>query len=131
MAKITIDGLDQIMGGLNRKGGRLRGVITEALQMSAKALTEQLKKEDMSSFRAPTGELGGHLTTSPVGHAAGASMIDVYAKGNYIGVRGAPRRAGLVAAMVENKHKNPWNARAMKRSEKRINAIIAETLRGE
>ena len=131
MARLKVDGLDQVMGDLNRREGRLHSIITEALNKSAEVLKEQLLDEEADSFVDPSGELGDTLVISPVGHAAGASIIDVYADGTYVGRRGKPRRAGMVAAMVEYKHKNPWNARARRKSSKRINSIIADALRGE
>lgn len=131
MARLEIVGIDKVMGDLNQQGGRLRPIIEEALRRSADVLREQLIAEEMDSFKAPTGELGRNIEISPVGHAAGASIIDVYADGIYTGTRGSPRSAGMIGALVENKHKNPWQKRARKKSAKRINAIIADALKGE
>lgn len=138
MAQIVIDGLDQVMGELNARASALRPIIEEALRRSADVLREELLAQERK-FKAPTGELGRTITASLVGHAQGASMIDVYYAGDgYFGARGggekkgetAPRRAAFVATMQENKNRNPFNARARKIAQPRINTIVEEMLAG-
>lgn len=131
MAKITIDGLDQVMAGLNQRGSALRPIIEEALQGSAEVVHEQMLDEEAASFKDPSGELGEFITDGYVWHNSSCSTIAVYFKGDdYRGRRGSPRRSGLVAAMVEYKHKNPWVRRSMTKSKKRVNSIIMEALSG-
>ncbi len=132
MARVTIDGIDQLMAGLNQRGSALRPIIEEALTESATVVHERMLDEEASSFKDPSGELGEFITDGGVWHGMSSSMITVYFKGDdYKGRRGKPRRSGLVAAMVEHKHKNPWVRRSMTKSKKRVNSIIGEALSGK
>lgn len=127
MAYIEITGIDGLMSRLNQSGSMLRPIIREALVMSAEELKGELLEQE-KRFKKPTGELGQMITLSGVGHAASASLIDVFYKGDYVGARGSPRRAGFVAAMQEYKNKNPFNKRARKKAAPRINTIITEMI---
>lgn len=137
MARLEVTGLHDLMITYSQTESGLRPMIEEALKMSGEALKEELLAQEQR-FKDPTGELGETIALSEVGHAQSASMIDQYYKGGYTGRRKggekagehAPRRAGFVAAMQENRNKNPFNKRAKKRAEPRINSIIAELLGG-
>lgn len=128
MPRLEITGIDELMAGLNQQGGAMHSRIVRALELSADALQQALVAEEKGSFKEPTGELGETLASDQVVNGASASWVEVYARGSYKGKRGKPRRAGLVAGMVEYKHNNPWNRRARSKSKKRINSIIAQEL---
>lgn len=129
MAYIEITGIDEVMARLADEESDFRGRVTRALEMAAGELREQLQREEQSSFVAPTGELGATIGWDGVSFGVGAARISVYAKGSYKGSRGGTaRRAGLVAAMVEYRHGNPWNRRAREAGEGRINSILQEML---
>lgn len=130
MASIRITGIDELIGGLSRRANSLRPIIEEALAQSAEVVKEKMQDEEAGSFVDPSGELGETIECSRVWHSPAASGIYVRFEGNYVGRRGRARRSGLVAAMVEYKHGNPWVKRSMKKSRRRINAIMAEELGG-
>ena len=132
MATFKVDGIDEVMAALNQAGSELRPIIEEALMQSAEVVREAMVAEEMSSFKAPSGELGGYIHVGPVWHNTGDSAINAYIRGDgYVGVRGKARSAGMVAGLVVTKHGNPWVKRAMSKSRKRVNAIIVEALGGE
>jgi len=128
MAHIEIDGLDTLMSRLADRESGFGERAKRALELAAGELREQLRREEEQSFVDPSGELGKKLVWDAPYMVAGAVIIEVYAKGSYKGRRGKARRAGLVAAMVEYKHGNPWNARAREASRERINSIFAQEL---
>ena len=135
MARILIDGIDGLMGDLNKAGSSLRPIIEEALIASAQELQAELLRQERR-FKHPTYELGNTLAITRVGHGPSASLIDVYYKGDYYGARAggelegqhAPRRAGFVAAMQEYKNKRPFNRRARRNAAPRVNSIITEAM---
>ena len=132
MATFKVDGIDDVMAVLNQAGSELRPIIEEALRQSAEVVREKMVAEEMNSFKAPSGELGGFIHVGPVWHNSSDSAINAYIRGDgYVGVRGKARRAGMVAGLVQNKHGNPWVKRAMSKSRKRVNAIIMEALGGD
>lgn len=125
MARFEIDGIDGVMRGINTKGAKLRPLIEQALTQSAAVVEARMHKEEAESFKAPTGELGNYIHVGPVWHNEDSSAISVFVRGEgYVGKRGSPRSAGTVAAMVENKHGNPWMRRSLTGSKRRINSII-------
>lgn len=131
MATFKLDGIDDVMAAIDRAGSGLRPIIEEALRQSAEVVREAMVAEEMSSFKAPSGELGGFIRVGPVWHNSSDSAINAYIRGDgYIGVRGSARSAGMVAGLVQTKHHNPWVGRAMSKSRKRVNAIIMEALGG-
>ena len=132
MATFKVDGIDDVMAAIDRAGSGLRPIIEEALRQSAEVVREAMVAEEMSSFNAPSGELGSYIRVGPVWHNSSDSAINAYIRGDgYIGVRGSARSAGMVAGLVQNKHGNPWVKRAMTKSRKRVNSIIMEALGGE
>lgn len=132
MATFKLDGIDDVMAAIDRAGSGLRPIIEEALKQSAEVVREAMVAEEMSSFKAPSGELGGFIRVGPVWHNSSDSAINAYIRGDgYVGVRGSARSAGMVAGLVQNKHGNPWVKRAMTKSRKRVNSIIMEALGGE
>lgn len=132
MATFKVDGIDDVMAAIDRAGSGLRPIIEEALRQSAEVVREAMVAEEMSSFKAPSGELGSYIRVGPVWHNSSDSAINAYIRGDgYIGVRGSARSAGMVAGLVQNKHGNPWVKRAMTKSRKRVNSIIMEALGGE
>ena len=132
MATFKLDGIDDVMAAIDRAGSGLRPIIEEALKQSAEVVREAMVAEEMGSFKAPSGELGGFIRVGPVWHNSSDSAINAYIRGDgYIGVRGSARSAGMVAGLVQNKHGNPWVKRAMTKSRKRVNSIIMEALGGE
>ena len=132
MATFKLDGIDDVMAAIDRAGSGLRPIIEEALKQSAEVVREAMVAEEMGSFKAPSGELGGFIRVGPVWHNSSDSAINAYIRGDgYIGVRGSARCAGMVAGLVQNKHGNPWVKRAMTKSRKRVNSIIMEALGGE
>ena len=131
MATFKLDGIDDVMAAIDRAGSGLRPIIEEALKQSAEVVREAMVAEEMSSFKAPSGELGGIIRVGPVWHNSSDSAINAYIRGDgYVGVRGSARSAGMVAGLVQNKHGNPWVKRAMTKSRKRVNSIITEALGG-
>ncbi len=128
MAYIEISGIDNVMARLAKEESGFRGRVRKALHLAAGELREQLRREESDTFSEPTGELGETIGWKGVTFGVSGAMIDVYAIGNYRGRRGSPRRAALVAAMVEYKHDNPWNRRAREASRERINSILAQEL---
>ena len=131
MATFKVDGIDDVMAAIDRAGSELRPIIEEALRQSAEVVREAMVAEEMGSFKAPSGELGGFIRVGPVWHNSSDSAINAYIRGDgYVGVRGSARSAGMVAGLVQNKHGNPWVKRAMTKSRKRVNAIIMEALGG-
>ena len=131
MATFKLDGIDDVMAAIDRAGSGLRPIIEEALKQSAEVVREAMVAEEMSSFKAPSGELGGFIRVGPVWHNSSDSAINAYIRGDgYVGVRGSARSAGMVAGLVQNKHGNPWVKRAMTKSRKRVNSIIMEALGG-
>lgn len=129
MARMIIEGDDGLITRLGREASGFRGKVTRAMGMAAGELREQLKREESGTFNAPTGELGRTIGWKDVQFRRGGAEIDVYPLGSYKGSRGTkPRRAALVGAMVEYKHKNPWNARARDAALPRINSILLEQL---
>lgn len=135
MARLEITGIDGLMGDLTRAGSQLRPVIEEALKQSGEALAEEVLAQE-ERFKAPTGRLGESITLSDVWHRGDASGVYMNYEGMYEGGRGGNERAGasggrraaFVAAMQEYQNKRPFNRRARKKAEPRINAIIAEAL---
>ena len=81
-----------------------------------------------AGFSLPVLVLGG----TPESAAAEAV---VYPGGNYVGIRGSPRRAATVAFVLENGRAgmpaNPWNRRASAKSRKRVNEIVKEALQDD
>lgn len=131
MATFKLDGIDDVMAAIDRAGSGLRPIIEEALTQSAEVVREAMVAEEMGSFKAPSGELGGFIRVGPVWHNSSDSAINAYIRGDgYVGVRGSARSAGMVAGLVQNKHGNPWVKRAMTKSRKRVNTIIVEALGG-
>lgn len=131
MATFKLDGIDDVMAAIDRAGSGLRPIIEEALRQSAEVVREAMVAEEMGSFKAPSGELGGFIRVGPVWHNSSDSAINAYIRGDgYVGVRGSARSAGMVAGLVQNKHGNPWVKRAMTKSRKRVNSIIMEALGG-
>ena len=131
MATFKLDGIDDVMAAIDRAGSGLRPIIEEALTQSAEVVRETMVAEEMSSFKAPSGELGGFIRVGPVWHNSSDSAINAYIRGDgYVGVRGSARSAGMVAGLVQTKHHNPWVKRAMTKSRKRVNTIIVEALGG-
>ena len=137
MARFLYDGYDDVIRETERAGEEMRGRIERALKMSADVLVEALKTEERETFKAPTGEMGRILAETPVTTvSSNYSQTVVYPGGDYVGIRGKPRRAATIAFVLEagiseRLDANPWNARADKKARKRINTIIEDTLRGE
>ena len=132
MATFKVDGIDDVMAAIDRAGSELRPIIEEALRQSAEVVREAMVAEEMGSFKAPSGELGGFIRVGPVWHNSSDSAINAYIRGDgYVGVRGSARGAGMVAGLVQNRHGDPWVKRAMTKSRKRVNSIIMEALGGE
>lgn len=137
MARFSYEGYDEIIRQTERAGGELHKRIERALKLSAELLVEALKAEEKNSFKAPSGEMGEILTRSPeITISSDYSMAEVYPRGDYVGIRGRPRRAATIAFVLENGkpghlEANPWNARASKNARKRINSIVNESLRGD
>lgn len=135
MARLEITGIDGLMGDLTRAGSQLRPVIEEALKQSGEALAEEVLAQE-ERFKAPTGRLGESIVLTDVWHRGSASGVYMNYEGMYEGGRGGNERAGaargrraaFVAAMQEYQNKRPFNRRARKKAEPRINAIIAEVL---
>lgn len=135
MARLEITGIDGLLGDLMRAGSQLRPVIEEALRQSGEALAEEALAQE-ERFKAPAGKLGESITLSDVWHRGDASGVYMNYEGMYEGGRGGNERAGaargrraaFVAAMQEYQNKRPFNRRARKKAEPRINAIIAEAL---
>lgn len=129
MATFKVTGIDDVMAQINQAESRLRPIIEEALQKSAEVVRAAMVAEEMGSFKEPSGELGGFIHVGPVWHNSSDSAINAYIRGDgYVGVRGRARSAGMVAGLVQTKHKNPWVKRAMAKSRKQVNSIILEAL---
>ena len=131
MATFRVDGIDDIMATVAGAGSELRPIIEEALERSAQVVRAAMVAEEMGSFKAPSGELGRYIRIGPVWHNSSDSAINAYIRGDgYVGVRGSARSAGMIAGLQQTKHGNPWVRRAMQKSRKHVNTIIAEALGG-
>lgn len=137
MARLEIDGIDGVMGEMNRAESALRPLIEEALRQSGEVLAEEVLAQE-ARFKAPTGKLGESIALTDVWHHGSASGVYMNYEGMYEGGRGgnekagaaSGRRAAFVAAMQEYTNKRKFNQKAMKKAEPRINTIIAEVIGG-
>ena len=138
MGRLLVDGIDGVMAAFVRRSEQIRPMIAEALSACAAALQGKLQSEAKRSFKAPSGLLEGKIEPTDVWHGSNASGVYVYPQGLYNGVRGSyARRAAEVAFVLEYGRggarpmaPNPWNKRAMRKSEKQVNSIILEELGG-
>jgi len=134
MAQMIVTGLDGLLNTMESAQSGLDQKVDAALQKAADELRQALVDEEMKKFKAPSGELGSLIPERPQTVRGGSeTFVEVYPTGSYHGSRGGhERRAEEVGFVVEYGHgtvpPNPWNKRARKKAEKRINSIIREEL---
>lgn len=136
MARFVYEGYDEVINRNTSRGRELAGRIDKALHLAAGCVIEALQREEAGTFKAPTGEMGRILAETPeYAHGSAAAEAVVYPGGNYVGIRGSPRRAATVAFVLENGRAgmpaNPWNRRASAKSRKRVNEIVKEALQDD
>ena len=132
MASLEFWGYNEQLAAFDEMDAGLQQRIRRALELSAGVLADQLKAEGANTFKEPTGELEGKVKPGPMTLDRLSSFIEVWAQGSYTGVRGRPRRAETVAFVLEYGREdmpaNPWNARAVDKSEMPIRRFMQEII---
>lgn len=134
MAVMIVIGLDGLVNTMESAANGVDKKVDRALQLAGGELRQALIEQEMHKFKAPSGELGSLIPERPQTVRSGSeSFVEIYATGSYMGTKAkTARRAEEVGFVVEYGHgtvpPNPWNKRARKKAEKRINSIIQQEL---
>ena len=134
MAVMIVTGLDGLMNTMESAAQGVDQRVDAALTKAAEELRQALIEQEMGKFKAPTGELGSLIPERPQTVRGGSeTFVEVFPTGGYHGSKGGyERRAEEVGFVMEYGHgsvpPNPWNKRARKKAEKRINTIIEQEL---
>ena len=131
---MTITGLDGLVNTMETAANGVDQKVDQALQKAGDELRQALIEQEMHKFKSPSGELGSLIPERPQTVRGGSeTFIEIFATGSYHGSRGGhERRAEEVGFVMEYGHgsvpPNPWNKRARKKAEKKINSIIQQEL---
>ena len=137
MARIVADGWDGLLNSYEAWQEGIPRRVERALTLSAEVLRAALIEQERRTFKEPSGELGNLIPERPdVRRTNASSFVEIYPTGAYMGIRSATaRRAEEVGFVLEYGHgsvpPNPWNARAAKKSQRKINSIIEEEMKND
>lgn len=134
MARMEITGFDELINTMQTRADGTDARIDRALTLAGAALRAELVRQEMSTFKAPSGELGSLIPEHQEIHRDGSEVyVEVYPTGRYLGTRARQtRRAEEIAFVLEYGHgnvaANPWNKRARKKSQRRVEQLVREAL---
>lgn len=137
MARLAYYGYNEALQAVEQMDDAMRERIQRALEMAGAQLAESLRQET-SVFKHPTGELASKIKPGPVQMTRMESYVEVWAHGQYKGLRGKPRRAETVAFVKERGRggraimpADPWITRGREKATPIINSIMREIVGGE